>query len=1267
MDTPDLEKEVRFALVMYGGVSLAVYINGVAQEFYSLVRATSGVERTGTAGTEAVYRKLGAILGANGADLNAAQGPIRTRFIVDILSGTSAGGLNSIYLAKALANGLDFGVMEKLWVDQADIATLLNDNEAASAITGGFALRRQKPPQSLLSSERMYALLLSALAEMDGKPAGSALVEEVDLFVTATDLRGLETRLKLADDVVIEKRHRNVFHFCASPYLTPATTPEKGPRNDFDKKFNPFLAFAARCTAAFPIAFEPMRLSDIDAVLDRCTPLKNDLSARSTSAEWRPFLVDYIPEDDDFPPSSSVPYRFRNRSFADGGYLNNKPFSYAIEELGVRGGYLPYERKLVYIEPSPETIEEQGSDAGKPDAIENAFDAAFALPRYQTIREDLRHVVERNRLVTRIQDVIEQLEQTVAQSELLKSFKRESADQFAGKKLTELGDSRGPLYAGYHRLKIKTVTDGLCSTIGAALDLDESSDEIHALYFVLRAWVQARFQQESANPKKTESRFLLQFDLSYRERRLYFLLSRLDALYAGGEKARSIANSTGILDRLEKLNHEELKSAIRGLRGNRQSEASPDARPCPVHKDKCPIHGRGLVPVLGFLRRERNELRRRGELNPLAKVGPDREGWKKWLGGLLEGTDEECAKKGEALFRLGSPRPDLRRQLLEMLDAVNWAMKDTFVCAAWHVDQLLGMAAPLPADANANAAQVLRYCLRRQYDAYDFYDAVSFPILYGTETATLKPTAVHRISPRDATSLIDEAEDSKNRTKLAGDSLSAFGAFFQKRWRKNDLMWGRLDGAERIIGMLLPGTDEPTKKLRAELLREAQGAILAECLHADDVRNLLTAVAGSVVGAKKEDTESSLARQALEGPGREERIRAFVEPDALVDYVRESYAIDKTYQPEWTLPVAARVARVTGELLEFLAAERKWNAGPIVWVVRLTRLFWGMVEVAIPQSLSFATFRYLLGIYWFAGGLIVLTGLLLGQAALTGAGWKMLGAGVAVWLVVQMLHEAMSGRGAVWRVLRLLVIALLALLIVGGLTLGIADAPFWLEYFRERVLGRGPSVGDLLHGLGVAAGSTVLAAIAAWTPDFSEKSRKAAGVAPALTMELGRTPQEIRGILATKGDRSSMRMVQYLDFALIAGYAFFFVMAAGFERGAWGAPLWLAAGAAGAGLAAAVFDVLEDVSILRTLALENRAIEEEHVGRTRRLASAKWTLFAIAELLLAAGAAGSWMVILGIAGICGLAGMKWHRLLIVSMGGFGLVVLAGLVAALLRN
>ena len=34
-------QELRLALVCYGGVSLAIYINGVAQELFRLVRATA--------------------------------------------------------------------------------------------------------------------------------------------------------------------------------------------------------------------------------------------------------------------------------------------------------------------------------------------------------------------------------------------------------------------------------------------------------------------------------------------------------------------------------------------------------------------------------------------------------------------------------------------------------------------------------------------------------------------------------------------------------------------------------------------------------------------------------------------------------------------------------------------------------------------------------------------------------------------------------------------------------------------------------------------------------------------------------------------------------------------------------------------------------------------------------------------------------------------------------------------------------------------------
>ena len=36
-------QEVRLAVVLYGGVSLAIYINGVVQELLRVVRGTSGL------------------------------------------------------------------------------------------------------------------------------------------------------------------------------------------------------------------------------------------------------------------------------------------------------------------------------------------------------------------------------------------------------------------------------------------------------------------------------------------------------------------------------------------------------------------------------------------------------------------------------------------------------------------------------------------------------------------------------------------------------------------------------------------------------------------------------------------------------------------------------------------------------------------------------------------------------------------------------------------------------------------------------------------------------------------------------------------------------------------------------------------------------------------------------------------------------------------------------------------------------------------------
>ena len=167
----NLSQEIRFAVVMYGGVSLAIYINGVSQELYRLVRSTSRGWMPPTSGTEKIYREIAEKLNA--------------RFVIDILSGTSAGGINAVFLAKALANGQDISQLQKLWLEEGNIETLLNDKRSLiQGLQTDFA-----KPRSLLNSQRMYRKLLEAFDAMD-KTQGRSLVEELDLFVTATDLQG---------------------------------------------------------------------------------------------------------------------------------------------------------------------------------------------------------------------------------------------------------------------------------------------------------------------------------------------------------------------------------------------------------------------------------------------------------------------------------------------------------------------------------------------------------------------------------------------------------------------------------------------------------------------------------------------------------------------------------------------------------------------------------------------------------------------------------------------------------------------------------------------------------------------------------------------------------------------------------------------------------------------------------------------------------------------------------------------------------------------
>jgi hypothetical protein len=84
--------------------------------------------------SEAVYREGGRRLGSDGAWQSStpepSTGAVQSRFVVDILSGSSAGGINAIFLAKALASGQDVAHLRQMWIEEGDIDRLFNEERA---------------------------------------------------------------------------------------------------------------------------------------------------------------------------------------------------------------------------------------------------------------------------------------------------------------------------------------------------------------------------------------------------------------------------------------------------------------------------------------------------------------------------------------------------------------------------------------------------------------------------------------------------------------------------------------------------------------------------------------------------------------------------------------------------------------------------------------------------------------------------------------------------------------------------------------------------------------------------------------------------------------------------------------------------------------------------------------------------------------------------------------------------------------------------------
>jgi len=136
-------------------------------------------------------------------------------------------------------------------------------------------------------------------------------------------------------------------------------------------------------------------------------------------------------------------------------------------------------------------------------------------------------------------------------------------------------------------------------------------------------------------------------------------------------------------------------------------------------------------------------------------------------------------------------------------------------------------------------------------------------------------------------------------------------------------------------------------------------------------------------------------------------------------------------------------------------------------------------------------------------------------------------------------------------------------------------------------------------------------------PSFSNGSRPVRGItSPVLAMEVARNVQEVDAILsdAPSADREAMRIKQYADFGFIAAYAGLFVV-----TGILLIPQGRATAisAAALGVLAAIFDVIENLGILRVVSTDLEHTTQAMIDQVRYPSLIKWALVSLALGLLA--------------------------------------------------
>jgi len=537
------QKELRLALVCYGGVSLAVYMHGITKEVWHLARASRAFHHPAAVpleGAAAAYRDF---LGLIERDHS-----LRLRVLPDILTGASAGGINAVFLAQAIHAGHSLEPLTDLWLKNADVSEL-TDPEAepvwryaklwAQPIAEWFLSRPGNAVSATVSPEtraevrakvsrlvrgrwfsppfsgaRFSAMLYEAFMRMAEEGDGIPLLPAgypIDLAVTATDFRGHPETLRLNSPREVEEtEHRLPINFRAR-VATGETLAD--PLE---------LVLAARATASFPGAFPPLTLAEIDAL------------AAEAGHHWASrggFLARIM-------PTHVARGTIGEVALIDGAVLVNAPFGAALTALYGRPAQREVDRRFVYLDPRPEGAAPSPAMRAREVGFFGAiFGSLSTIPREQPIRDDLERIEQQSRDAGRLKRIVMDLQGDIDRAvEKLFGYTflldRPTPRRLAGwraKAQQAAAERAGYAFGAYALTKFERILDQLARLTlkGAGQPLADPAPLVHALRCEVEARGLDMLTDTHGGATQAAITFFRAHDTGFRMRRLQLLARKL--------------------------------------------------------------------------------------------------------------------------------------------------------------------------------------------------------------------------------------------------------------------------------------------------------------------------------------------------------------------------------------------------------------------------------------------------------------------------------------------------------------------------------------------------------------------------------------------------------------------------------------------------------------------------------------------------------------------------------------------------------------------